>query len=244
LEAQSVTVCSQFFENQGVECHFVNRHFVTHLTIIALMEIETKFPLTNQELFEIAQGETVRFPASRDEFWELLEEAEYRVDYFDHEIIASMSYESDKHSDLTTEMSHLLKKIFPKSNRRFKVHNSNRPLCIPGCNYAVFNPDGSVTAEPFEVYEYRPGMNAELCPVLLFEVLSLSTRARDFGEKLPCYKKIPSLHQIVFLEQHNMEVILFERLEGQNRWLETTLTQPDDIIAVHGQPISLREIYG
>lgn len=208
------------------------------------MEVAVKFPLTNQELFEVSRGETARFPASRDEFWELLEEAEYRVDYFDHEIIANMSYESDKHSDITTEMSYLLKKIFPKSDHRFKVHNSNRPVCIPGCDYAVFHPDGSVVAQPAEQYEHRPGMNAELNPVLLFEVLSLSTRAHDFGTKLPCYKKIPSLNQIIFIEQHNMEVILFERLEGLNRWLETTLTQPDDIITVQGQPISLRDIYG
>ncbi len=208
------------------------------------MEVAVKFPVTNQELLEAGQGATMYFPASRDEYWELLEEAEYRVDYFDHEIIANMSYESDKHSDLTTELSYLLKKAFPKSDRRFKVHNSNRPVCIPGCDYAVFNPDGSVVAEPFDLYEYRPGMNAELNPVLLFEVLSLSTRAHDFGTKLPCYKKIPSLRQIIFLEQHNMEIILFERLEGQNRWLETTLTQPDDTIAIHGQQISLRDIYG
>jgi Uma2 family endonuclease len=243
LEAQSVTGCRQFFENQGVVRHFVSRHFATRLSIITLMEIETKFPVTNQELFEIAQGEAVRFPASRDEFWELLEEAEYRVDYFDHEIIASINYGSRQHSEISVSMNYLLHHNFGKS-RRFKIHGSSRPLCIPGCDYAVFNPDGSVTTEPFEQYEYRPGMNAELCPVLLFEVLSLSTRARDFGEKLPCYKKIPSLRQVIFLEQHHMEAILFERLDSPNRWLETTLTQPDDTITVNGQPISLREIYG
>ena len=208
------------------------------------MGVAVNFPLTNQELFEVSRGETVRFPASRDEFWELLEEAEYRVDYFDHEIIANMSYESDKHSDLVTEVSYLLKKIFPKSDRRFKVHNSNRPVCIPGCDYAVFNPDGSVVMQPGERYEYRPGMDAELSPVLLFEVLSLSTRAHDFGTKLPCYKKIPALRYILFLEAQRPEVTVFERIEKTGQWLETTLTQPDDTITVHGQPISLRDIYG
>lgn len=60
----------------------------------------------------------------------------------------------------------------PRSNPNFKIHNSNRPVCIPDCEHAVFNPDGSVVAQPAKLYEYRPGMNAELTPVLIFEVLS------------------------------------------------------------------------
>lgn len=208
------------------------------------MSATVKFPLSNLELFDLAKGEIVRFPATFEEYWELLETAEYRVDYFDHEIIASMSYESENHSHLTTELLHLLKNIFPGANANFKVHNSNRPVCIPDCDHAVFNPDGSVVAQPAHLFEYRPGMNAELTPVLLFEVLSKNTRSYDFGDKLPCYKKIPSLRQILFVELMHIEVTLFERIEETGQWLETSLKQPGDSVTVSGQRILLSEIYG
>ena len=185
----------------------------------------------------------MRFSASFEEFWDLLEAAEYRVDYFNQEIIASMSYESEDHSTLTTRLSHLLQQLF-WGNPDFKVHNSNRPICIPACEHAVFNPDGSVVAQPADLYEYRPGMNAEQTPVLLFEVLSKSTRSFDFGDKLPCYKRIPSLRHILYLEAQQPEVIVFERLEDTGQWLETTLRSLDDSFVVQGQALTLREVYG
>ena len=111
------------------------------------MSATVKFPLTNQELFDLAQGEVVRFPATPEEYWELVVAAEYRADYFDHEIIATMSYETEGHSTVATRLSHLLQNIF-WNNPNFKVHNSNRPVCIPDCEHAIFNPDGSVVAQP------------------------------------------------------------------------------------------------
>jgi Uma2 family endonuclease len=208
------------------------------------MTTSTKFPRTNQALFDLSKGELLRFPATFEEFWELLEAAEYRVDYFNKEIIASMSYESEAHSNLTTELLYLLKTVFPKTNPNFKVHNSNRPICIPDCDYAVFNPDGSVVAQPAKLYEYRPGMNAEQTPVLLFEVLSKNTRSYDFGDKLPCYKKIPGLRQILYLEVQRPEVLLFERLDETDQWLETSFRKLDDQFLLNGQTLHVRDIYG
>ncbi|MFN4255376.1 MAG: Uma2 family endonuclease [Saprospiraceae bacterium] len=209
------------------------------------MEVATKFPLTNEELAEVAGSQWfVRFPASLDEYWALLAEAEYRADYFDHEIIASMSYESDLHSIFANELATLLNLVFVRK-KGFRVFNSNRPVHVPDCpatKTAVFNPDGMVVSLPSEKFEYAPGLTAETAPVLLFEVLSDSTRSYDFGTKLPCYKKIPGLRQIIFLEQHKPAALVFER-DSPNRWTETELTGPDDFFMVDGQPISLRKIY-
>ena len=207
------------------------------------MSATVKFPLSNLELFDLAKGEIVRFPATFEEYWELLEAAEYKVDYFDHEIIASMSYESENHSILASRLSYLLQNLF-WNNPNFKVHNSNRPVCIPDCEHAVFNPDGSLVAQPAQLFEYRPGMNAELTPVLVFEVLSKNTRSYDFGDKLPCYKKIPSLRQILYVELLHVEVTVFERIEETGQWLETSLRSPDNRFLVNGQPVFLKDIYG
>ena len=207
------------------------------------MVAETKFPTTNAELAALA-GPTgmVRFRASFDDFWELLAEAEFNVEYFEDEIIATMSYETDIHSPIQTQMIYLLKKAF-WGNQRVKTHNSNRPVCIPACGNAVFNPDGSVVALPAELFEYRPGMNAELTPVLVFEVLSKNTRAHDLADKLPCYKQIPSLRQIVYVDAQRIEISVWEKLDGNTRWLETRLTAPDDVFLVEGQAVALREVY-
>ena len=206
------------------------------------MEVALSFPLTFKELAEMAPGEEiVRFPATFDEYWQLLEKAEYRADFYQNEIIA-MSYETEIHTDIVTQVSHLLKLIF-RHDASVRVRGSNRPVCIPDCKYAVFNPDGSVISMPSKLYEYRPGMNAELTPLLLFEVLSPSTRSHDLGEKLPCYKKIPTLRHIVFIESQSMEVTVWERLESPGKWLEETFTDPDSGFALGEKKITLREIY-
>ncbi|MFN4256632.1 MAG: Uma2 family endonuclease [Saprospiraceae bacterium] len=207
------------------------------------MVAETKFPTTNAELSELA-GPTgmVRFPASFDEFWELLAEAEFNVEYFEEEIVATMSYETDLHSDIATQISYLLKEVF-RGKSGFRVRNGNRPVCIPACGHAVFNPDGSVVGLPAELFEYRPGMNAELTPVLVFEVLSQNTRAHDLADKLPCYKQIPSLRQIIFVDSQRVEVSVWEKLNDNARWLETRLTAPDDSFLVEGRAVTLREVY-
>jgi len=41
--------------------------------------VELKFPVTMQERLELGP-ERVRFPATREEFWELLEVCEYPID--------------------------------------------------------------------------------------------------------------------------------------------------------------------
>ena len=206
------------------------------------MDAALKFPLTNEELAALGGGE-VRFPATFEEFWELLGEAEYNVEYYNHEIIATMSYETDVHTDIATQVSHLLKNTYG-GNKNYRVRNGNRPVCIPECDHAVFNPDGSVIALPAKYYEYRPGMNAELTPALIFEVLSKNTRTHDLADKLPCYKKIPSLRHILYIHSLKMEVTLWERVEDENgKWLESNLHTLDDTFSLQGKTISLREIY-
>lgn len=207
------------------------------------MVAETKFPTTNAELSElVGPTGTVRFPASFDEFWELLAEAEFNVEYFEKEIIATVRYATETQSSLAVQVSHLLKEIF-RGKSGFRVRNGNRPVCIPACGHAVFNPDGSVVGLPAELFEYRPGMNAELTPVLVFEVLAKNTRAHDLADKLPCYKQIPSLRQIIFVDSQRVEVSVWERLDAPDRWLETRLTAPDDSFAVEGRAVALREVY-
>ena len=205
---------------------------------------DVKFPLTNQELAALGKGALVRIPATWDEYWEVLTSAEYRADFYNDEIIASMSYEGEIHSHLASEFGFLLKSIF-NDLKLFRVYNSNRPVYIPACKSlktGVFNADGMVVSLPATPYEYQPGMTAETNPILLIEILSESTQAYDWGTKLRCYKEIPSLQQIFFFEQSKPKVYAIEK-EASNRWSETILTQAEEAILIQGQSISLQRIY-
>jgi Uma2 family endonuclease len=205
------------------------------------MTVETKFPLSRQELAEISTG-LVRFPASFGEYWDLLEQAEYRADFFQNEIIA-MSYESNPHSKIVTRLITLLSGIFPIPN--FAIHDSNRPVYIEDCDSGkvVFNPDCCVVSEPPQLFEYKTGLDAETNPVLIVEVLSKSTYEYDFAEKLPCYKKIPSLRQIIFVDSRRVYVTIFNRLDDNGQWLNADFDQLESKFEIGGKPVILKEIY-
>lgn len=66
---------------------------------------------------------------------------------------------------------------------------------------------------------------------------------RDWGEKLPCYKQIPSLQQILYVESERARITVMERLEGEDKWLESAYDKPEDAFLVRGKTISLKEVY-
>jgi Uma2 family endonuclease len=209
------------------------------------MLTDLKYPLTNADLTELADEDGFyRFPASLDEYWQVLADAEYRADYFDHQIIATMSYESDIHSRLATEFSFILRLIY-RDKPGFVVYNSNRPVYLAGCSGSrtgVFNADGMVVALPRQPYEYQPGLSAETTPTLLIEILSPSTAAYDFATKLPCYKEAPSVQTVLFVKQDKPEIIVMER-QSPNQWQETWLRSAEETFTIAGEPVSLKQVY-
>ena len=225
----------QFMQNRQKKLSLLKKNDMSAVT--------KKFPSTYIELHQLAGNELIHFPATFDEYWELLKHAEFRADFYQNEII-TMSYENEHHSDIVTEFLYLLKTVYPGKNRNFKVHNPNRPIYVGDFSneHAVFNPDGSVVIQPAIHFEHSPGMNAETTPVLLFEVLSKSTRSYDFGTKLPLYKKIPTLNTIIYIETKKVSVLVMER-KGKNKWVETEYIQKEDFFVVNKTSIYLKDIY-
>jgi Uma2 family endonuclease len=200
------------------------------------------FPRTRLELATMANGDAlVRWPATEAAYWTLLETAEYKADFFQNHIIA-MSYETDLHSQIVTRLLYFLSSFY-LNRKDIRVHNPKRPICIHACNNAIFNPDASVVTQPPVYYEYRPGMNAETTPTIIVEVLSKNTRDYDLSEKLQCYKKIPSLRQIIYIDSTRLWVTIFERSNEDRQWLNTDFDHPTDQFFVEGQAISLQQIY-
>ena len=82
-----------------------------------------------------------------------------------------------------------------------------------------------------------------LNPILIVEVLSRSTVAKDRGEKLEAYRKIPSLKAYLLVSQERMEVEV--HLRNGDGWTARSYHSPTDLIDLRplGTQIPLAEIY-
>ena len=195
--------------------------------------------MTIFELADLGPG-LHRFAGTEAEYWELIDESEYYAEFQNNEIIA-MSYDTNPHSRLSTSFIRILANIFWDSEK-YIPHNSNRPVYVESTG-AIYNPDALVVAEPVKFYTYRPGMNAEMTPAVIVEVLSKSTRKHDINDKLPAYKTIPSLEIILFVELAFPKVTVYSKDTSSGKWSDTVYDDLDSSIEIGGQKVTLREIY-
>jgi Uma2 family endonuclease len=81
-------------------------------------------------------------------------------------------------------------------------------------------------------------------PVLLVEVLSPSTEATDRLRKLPDYRAIPSVREIVFLQQDAVYAEVHRRLEG-GVWLTDLVLGRDARLRLEsiGLDVALADVY-
>lgn len=81
-------------------------------------------------------------------------------------------------------------------------------------------------------------------PVLLVEVLSDATRDYDRGKKLDAYKLIPSLREVLLVEQGAASVEVWRR-QDETAWTSFTLTDLSEKLALTAVPLELplHEIY-
>jgi len=98
--------------------------------------------------------------------------------------------------------------------------------------------------EPDVIVLPRPDWNAHHTdePIVIFEVLSLSTLDRDLGIKRRYYTALPSLTHYVVIAQDAVEVAVFAR---SARFKEITLRSRDDTVDLGPLGVSLpvAEIY-
>lgn len=91
-------------------------------------------------------------------------------------------------------------------------------------------PDASVTCGD-------RGPNFLTDPVVLFEILSDSSEARDRGEKCYDYQRLPSLAHYVLIDQTEARVEIFSRAEGS--WLFQELEGVDASLRLDAVDIAL-----
>jgi len=89
----------------------------------------------------------------------------------------------------------------------------------------------------------RKGLTANTNPWLVVEILSPSTFVRDMKEKLPAYKKIPTLRHIVYIHQDRPLVTVMNRVGESAVWETIDYDRIEDAFTVAGQPIYLKDVY-
>lgn len=94
------------------------------------------------------------------------------------------------------------------------------PILVPGRADTCHVADLAVTCEPHE-----PGQRATPNPLVIVEILSPSTENKDRKVKLPAYRAIPSVQEIVLIDQHELYCEVHRRTA--NGWLTELLLQPE-----------------
>lgn len=203
------------------------------------MESVSTLPRSLADRLALGSDE-IRLEASYDEFVKWLEQVDYPIEYENGEIII-MSIASDEHERI---VANLLGALFLalRNQSVYGRYGSNRHIYIPHLTKA-YSPDASVVKGEVLPFEYAKGKSAYTNPWLVAEVISPSSRNRDFGEKLQAYKAIASLQYILYLEQDRPFVTLFERLADSERWQSTDYNALDQILPLAEFKLMMSDLY-
>lgn len=80
-------------------------------------------------------------------------------------------------------------------------------------------------------------------PHIVIEVLSPATSDFDLSSKLPEYKQLESLQQIIYVNPKKVFVSTFIRSENPNIWLNQDFYKLDEFIVIENTNILLSDIY-
>jgi Uma2 family endonuclease len=200
-----------------------------------------RMPITANRLKKQLENEDIIFiPATIEEYWRLAESPQLRLDYVNHQIVATMSYGSLKHETIVNNVGFRFNLQFGEDNCR--ILPSNRPVYAADCE-DIFNPDVHLVQGQLQQHFYKRSKTATLNPAIIVEVMSESTKEFDLVNKLPCYQKIKSLQHIVYIEQDYAEIMVYSRTNKSNEWLLQRFNALSDVFNLLDKPFSLKDIY-
>jgi Uma2 family endonuclease len=210
-------------------------------------------PLTFEKRAEMGVRE-LRVDASFDEFIQLVHACDYRLQYSEGQIISFIEIEEKTntimgeatvtHERIVARFIQFLANIFDGQDATCQVLGSNVKIFIAE-DHKAYNPDVAVVKgiaiEKSYKYNKRT-LKGIANPHVIVEVLSDSTRSFDLSDKLKNYQQIPSLQQIIFVEQGTVWASTFIR-QSANEWRNITFDALDAQIPVGEGFIALEKIY-
>jgi Uma2 family endonuclease len=173
-----------------------------------------------------------------EEYLAMEREAEFKSEYFQGKIFA-MAGALQPHNLIAANVIRVLGNQFLQ--RDCKVYPSDMRVKIRKIGKYTY-PDVTVTCGK-EVFE-DDHRDTLLNPVVIFEILSHSTEARDRGEKFQHYQFIESLVEYILIAQNTVHVEQYVR-QNDRTWLYSRYQNFEDIVKLEsiGCELALKDVY-
>lgn len=173
-----------------------------------------------------------------EEYLAMEDAAESKHEYHQGEIFA-MAGASKNHDriglDLGTSVNTVLK------SSKCEVFSNEMKIWSRAKNFFTY-PDLVIVCGKAEFYEDRDDILTN--PLVIFEVLSKSTRNYDRDEKFEFYRSIPSFQEYILIDQWRVHVEQMY-METRNKWILSEYNQITDVVKLAKVDIEipLHEIY-
>lgn len=195
--------------------------------------------LKEQIIEQLKMTELARIPASEEDYFSVAYDLPFKVEYHENEIV-TMGLASTWHEVLIMNLGRILGNLFLE-NDEMLILGSNTGVQIAKFEGGYYMPDVVIVKGHFN---YKKGSNCIITnPHIIVEVLSPATKAFDLSEKLPEYKLLESLQQVIYINPTKVSVSTFTRSESLHGWLNQDFYSLEDAISVEGVSISLSDIY-
>jgi Uma2 family endonuclease len=173
-----------------------------------------------------------------EEYLELEEQAEYRSEYRDGEIIA-MTGGTTNHNKIALNFAASLKYGLRKKN--YDVYISDVRLWILRYRQHTYPDVMIIQGEPIYATENNTTV---INPLLIAEVSSKSTSNYDQSDKFMYYRSIPEFKEYILINQYQYHVMQYVKT-NDGKWIFTELESESDILTLQtiDFQIALSEIY-
>lgn len=173
-----------------------------------------------------------------EEYLELEEQAEYKNEYRDGEIIP-MTGGTTNHNKIAGNFY----KKFPTTIERqdYDMYIGDVKLSIP--QYKIYTYPDVMVVKGKPIYE-NTSKTIITNPLLIVEVLSNSTKSYDKTDKFKYYRSISSFQEYIMIDQYSFTVEQYiKQTEGQ--WLFKEYQGEDTVLILDSVnfQVSLQEIY-
>ena len=173
-----------------------------------------------------------------EEYLKLEEQAEYKSEYRDGEIIP-MTGGTTNHNEICLNLVTNLRFSLKKQN--YRVYMADVRLWIPRYRLYTYPDVMLIKGEP--IYTDK-GTTTVTNPIMIAEVLSPSTQNYDQGDKFTYYRSIPEMAEYLLISQQQYHVMQYTKTEA-GKWLLSEYETADAVIQLGSVDLELElaEIY-
>jgi Uma2 family endonuclease len=172
-----------------------------------------------------------------EQYLEIERHAEFKSEYYNGEMFA-MSGASRWHGRISFRLNSLLEQHL--EDKPCEGYASEMRVLTPGGLYTY--PDLVVTCEEPRFQDKQ--VDTLLNPTLIVEILSPSAENYDLGRKADLYREIPSLREILFIDQDRYAVQL-QRRQPDDTWSLSKVEGLENSVelASIGYTLALKSLY-